>query len=79
MKVLLTKPFFESDIEYIKSGLIEGIELIFPQDYKTESIVSASSEVEVLFGGLINKEILDSAQKVKLIQIPWTGVDNTLS
>jgi len=75
MKVLCTKPFFDSDINYINERLDSGIELVFPSSYTQEDIVSASKDAEVLLGGLITEELLSEAKNLKFIQIPWTGVD----
>ncbi|WP_026706303.1 2-hydroxyacid dehydrogenase [Flavobacterium soli] len=76
MKVLLTKPFFETDVEYIKSKLDENIRLIIPQSFDTEAIQEEAKDADVLLGGMISEAILQEAKKLKFIQIPWTGVDN---
>lgn len=75
MKVLLTKPFFEQDLTYIKSKLENGIELINPSQYDEESLCRLAGDVDVLFGGVITENLLSAAKNLKLIQVPWTGVE----
>ncbi len=76
MKVLLTKPFFEQDLNYIQSRLQAGIEIIQPSQFNEAEIIQLAGDADVLFGGLITENILNVAKNLKLIQIPWTGVDN---
>lgn len=74
-KVLLTKPFFEKDINYIKSGLLPEVELITPENYELETLLSLSKDVEVFLGPNLLPTLLENAKNLELIQIPWTGVD----
>ena len=76
MKVLLTKPFFEKDIQYIKNKVHKDIELIIPNEYNDEVLASLAPDCEVLFGPYLSETLLSNAKNAKLIQIPWTGVDN---
>jgi len=76
MKVLLTKPFFEKDLQYIKARLHDNIELIIPSDFQEESLISKACEADILFGGFISEKLLQASIVLKFIQIPWTGVDN---
>jgi D-3-phosphoglycerate dehydrogenase len=76
MKVLLTKAFFPSDIEYIKQRINPEIEIIIPENFAEETIAGLAKEVDVLFGGLITERILKNAFQLKFIQIPWTGAEN---
>jgi phosphoglycerate dehydrogenase-like enzyme len=76
MKVLLTKPFFQADLDYIHSKLFKGIELIIPPNYKPETLEEFAQNVDVFFGGTITETLLQKAKKLKFIQVPWTGVDN---
>lgn len=82
-KVLLTKKFYSKDLEYIKSGLDAGIQLIDPQDYTEETLIKNNKEVKVLLGAFVSERLLNESKDLELIQIPWTGVDkldyNTLS
>ena len=75
MKVLLTKPFFPSDIKYIQARIDTNVELVYPKEYTHEAIIAAAENVDVLFGGMITDELLSAAKNLKFIQVPWTGVD----
>lgn len=74
-RILLTKPFFEKDINYISSGLSSEAELIIPDNFELETLISLAKDVEVFLGPNLSPELLENAEKLELIQIPWTGVD----
>lgn len=76
MKVLLTKAFFPSDIEYIKQRLNPAIEIVTPSNYSEDEVAKVAEDVDVLFGGLISDKVLKVASNLKFIQIPWTGIEN---
>lgn len=76
IKVLVTRKFFDKDIQYIKSKLCNDCKLIIPNDYSLESLISYSQDIDIFLGSFISKELCLSAPKLKFIQIPWTGVDN---
>lgn len=75
MRVLLTKKFQDSDIEYIKSRLNSGLELIEPQEFTEDAVVASIAESEVLLGGMLTEKVVELSAHIKLFQIPWTGVD----
>lgn len=75
MKVLLTHPFLPADINYIKERIVKGIEIIIPHDFDEMTLISYAYDVDVLFGGFISRPLLESAQKLSFIQIPWTGIE----
>lgn len=76
MKVLLTKKFMQSDIDYISKGLIAGVELVEPDEFSESGVLAKIDVVDALLGGLVTEKILKQSPHIKLIQIPWTGVDN---
>jgi phosphoglycerate dehydrogenase-like enzyme len=76
MKVLLTKPFFEKDIQYIKNRVHKEVELIVPNEYSDDVLAGLAPDCEVLFGPYLSDALLSNAKNAKLIHIPWTGVDN---
>ncbi len=75
LKVLVTKSFQEADKEIIEEGVKENCKLIYPEEYNEKCIKELVGDADVLLGNLITKDILDNAKRLKLIQIPWTGVD----
>lgn len=52
-----------------------NLEFIIPETDKRENIKKYLTEVEVVVGGTFNKEDLEQAKKLKLIQIPFVGVN----
>jgi len=52
-----------------------NLEFIIPETDKRENIIKYLKEVEVVIGGAFGKEDLEQAKKLKLIQIPFAGVD----
>ncbi len=52
-----------------------NIEFIIPEGEEKKSIQKYLPEVEVVVGGIFNHEDLNRAEKLKLIQIPFAGVD----
>ncbi|MFK7857911.1 MAG: 2-hydroxyacid dehydrogenase [Granulosicoccus sp.] len=76
MKVLLTKAFAPSDLAYLTERVASTVTFVQPESFDTEGVLAKISEADVLFGGMINEAVLSQGQHLKLIQIPWTGVDN---
>jgi len=52
-----------------------NLEFIIPKKDERETIKKYLKEVEVVIGGTFGKEDLEQAKKLKLIQIPFAGVD----
>ena len=78
MNILLTKTYFKDDLDYMKSGLVaDDIHFIDPGKYDEDTLINAikTDKIEVLLGDVFTAAILNAAQDLKLIQIPWTGVD----
>lgn len=76
MKVLLTKKFMPSDIEYLRAGLSDGIDLIEPAEYNEFGVMEKIGQAQALLGGMLTEQVVSAAKHIKLFQIPWTGVDN---
>ena len=51
------------------------LEFIIPETDERENIKKYLKEVEVVIGGTFSKEDIEQAKKLKLIQIPFAGVD----
>jgi len=52
-----------------------NLEFIIPETDERENIKKYLKEVEVVIGGTFSKEDFEQAKKLKLIQIPFAGVD----
>lgn len=78
-KILMTRSLLQDDQEYItrnlKKKVGECFELIAPQNYTEDEICHEAENTDILLGPYVSKKILASAPKLKLIQVPWTGMD----
>ena len=75
LKVVLLRRYFPEDLAYLKSRLVPGVELIEPKDQSPSALADAAADADVLLGGAVPEPVLANAKKLKLLQVPWTGVD----
>lgn len=79
MKIVLTRSMLPGDIQYIKEGLDKEIagqyELVIPSEYTEDGICAVASNADILLGPYVTKKILETAKHIKLIQVPWAGMD----
>ncbi len=79
MKIVLTRSMILDDIQYIKDGLDREIkdqyEFIVPSEFTENEICKVCAEADVLLGPYVTKKIVETAGELKLIQVPWTGMD----
>ncbi len=79
MKIVLTRSMVPGDIQYIKDGLDKEIvgqyEIIVPAEFNEDGICDVCSDADVLLGPYVTKKIVETAKALKLIQVPWTGMD----
>lgn len=79
MKIVLTRSMVSGDIEYIKDGLDQEIrdqyEFVVPEQFSEDGICAVCSGADILLGPYVTKKIIETAGNVKLIQVPWTGMD----
>ena len=79
MKIVLTRSMVPGDIQYIKEGLDKEIagqyEFVVPSEYTEDGICAVASDADILLGPYVTKRILETAKHIKLIQVPWTGMD----
>ena len=78
-KIVLTRSMLPVDQEYIKSGLDKEVsgkyEFIVPYEFSEGIIKEEAKNADILLGPFVTKNIIRSATKLKLIQVPWTGMD----
>lgn len=78
-KVLLTRSLYQKDLDYIRDGVLkitgQEIKFLIPDGYSEQDILELISEADILLGPYFTKEILKKGSKLKLIQVPWTGLD----
>jgi phosphoglycerate dehydrogenase-like enzyme len=77
IKCLLTRKFWDRDEEYLRAHTPPQIEFIIPFAYSPPALIEASSKgVDILLGDVPVAEVLDAITGIKILQIPWTGIDN---
>lgn len=74
-KVLMTTELSPSQTEYIRTSLGQEFNLILPEEFTEDGILKHISDVKILLGDNINKNMIEKS-KVELIQVPWAGVEN---
>ena len=76
IKCLLTRRFWEQDLDFLRSNIKHEIEFIEPRGYTVQAMIEmASKGIDILLGDVPEAEVLDASTSVKLLQIPWTGLD----
>lgn len=79
MKIVLTRSMVPGDIQYIKDGLDKQIagkyDFVVPAEFTEECISREAVDADILLGPYVTRGILEKAGSLKLIQVPWTGMD----
>lgn len=80
MKVLILSQMIKPQVwretfDKLNQKVKLNIEFIIPEGEEKKYIQKYLPEVEVVIGGIFNQKDLDQAKKLKLIQIPFAGVD----
>ena len=78
-KILLTRSMLPVDLQYIRDGLdlrVPGrYELLVPAAFDEDTLCGMAGEADMLLGPFVTEKLLQAAPKLKLIQVPWTGMD----
>lgn len=79
VKIVLTRSMLPVDIQYIKDGLDKEIkgkyDFVIPEEFTEDGICSVVADADILLGPYVSRKMLNVAQNLKLIQVPWTGMD----
>lgn len=79
VKIVLTRSMLPGDIQYIKDGLDKKIagqyEFVVPSEFTEDGICDVVKGADILLGPYVTKKIVTTAGCLKLIQVPWTGMD----
>lgn len=79
IKIVMTRSLLAVDKEYITNGLKrcigDSFKLVEPEAFDEDSICKIIFDADVLLGPFVTKKMLDMAPNLKLIQVPWTGMD----
>lgn len=77
--ILLTRRMLAGDIAYIRTGLDSQIpgeyNMIIPDDFSEESLCGLACGADIFLGPFVTPKMIEAAPDLKLIQIPWTGVE----
>lgn len=76
VNVVLTRKFFDVDLQFIKNGVKEGANIINPEAFTEDDLMRYAPDADIFFGPVISKRLCEAATHLKFIQVPWTGVDN---
>lgn len=76
VNVVLTRKFFDADLQFIKNGVKEGANIIIPEAFTEDDLMKYAPDADIFFGPVISKRLCAAATHLKFIQVPWTGVDN---
>lgn len=76
VNVVLTRKFFDADIQFIKKGVKKGANIIIPESFAEDDLIEYAKDADIFFGPIISRELCNAASHLKFIQVPWTGVDN---
>lgn len=76
VNVVLTRKFFDADLQFIKRGVKAGANIIIPHAFTEDELMRYAADADIFFGPVISKRLCEAATHLKFIQVPWTGVDN---
>ena len=76
VNVVLTRKFFDADLQFIKNSVKEGANIIIPEGFTEDDLMKYAAEADIFWGPVISKKLCEAATHLKFIQVPWTGVDN---
>lgn len=78
-RILLTRSMLPTDVQYIRDGLDRLVagryELVVPPAFDEDTLCSLAGEADVFLGPFVSERLLRTAAGLKLIQVPWTGMD----
>lgn len=67
VNVLLTRQFFPADLEYIQKGVKEGANIIIPEAFTEDDLMSYAEVADVFLGPVISKRLCEAAKNLKFI------------
>ena len=74
INVLLTRKFAKEDVLYIEQKVNDSVRIL-NKDFNEAELALLAKKANVFFGGTLDRNLIKNAQDLKLIQIPWNGVD----
>ena len=78
-RILLTRSMLPVDLQYICDGLDRTVagryELMVPPAFDEDTLCRLATNADVLLGPFVSEKLLAAAPGLRLIQVPWTGMD----
>ena len=78
-RILLTRSMLPGDLQYLCDGLDQQVpgryELIVPPAFDEDTLCALAADADVLLGPFVTERLLQTAANLKLIQVPWTGME----
>ena len=74
VNVVLTRKFFDADLQFIKNGVKEGVDIIVPDAFNEDDLMKYAPDVDIFLGPVISKRLCEVAPHLKFIQVPSNGV-----
>jgi len=78
-QIVITRHMLKTDIRYIidsvQSVVGDVFDIVIPDSFDEAGILMESTLADVYLGPFITQKLLSSASQLKLIQVPWTGMD----
>lgn len=79
LNILLTRSMLAGDVDYIRSGLDKTVpeqyEITVPSAFDEETLCALAPQADVFLGPYVTERMLSAAERLELIQVPWTGMD----
>ena len=79
LKILLTRQFLNDDIVYIENELRKRIgdnfQVLIPDSFSEDRLRIHAEEANVFLGPHVTAGLIETAKNLRLIQVPWTGMD----
>ena len=75
LRVLPMRAFAERDLAYVVARVHERVEIVRPPAFDVATLTELARDAHVFWGEPPDEAIVAAAGDLRLIQVPWTGVD----
>jgi phosphoglycerate dehydrogenase-like enzyme len=75
INALLTRKLYENDIKYLLDRLNPEVRFTIPDAFNEEDLLKFASDADVFVGPFFTERLLIASKHLKMVQVPWTGVD----
>jgi phosphoglycerate dehydrogenase-like enzyme len=64
--------------DFLRKEISDAADLVFTEELTKETVVRTSKGAEIIVGSRFVGPVLEASQDVRLVQIPWAGVQNVV-